>query len=232
MVQHRLQQVEQLHLQQVVQHHLQQVEQLHLQQVEQLHLQQVVQQHLHTRKTHQQMHKTQETLTNRQQMNVKATSNNIPIIAGGAAAGVVACAVVGTVIAVKVCAKSAVSSVPQAATYQPPPSVPNAASYDSPPGNNSGNQGNTRNNGLRGGQDGPAKTKPQIKLPKPTKPPPTHLPSVPNAPAPPAANNGLFMDYQMPQLPSINGQFPPANMSGVPGACSYTAGTVPSAATY
>jgi hypothetical protein len=155
-------------------------------------------------------------------------SNNVPIIAGGVAAAVVTCAVVGVVVAVKLCAKSAVSTVPQAATYQAP-QVPGSASYNPPP-SNTGNQGPTTNNCLRGGQDGPANTKSKIKLPEPTQT--RNLPTITNGPQPPPANNGLTLASQFEPLPSIEGSFPAGDIAGVPEASAYTAPQVPDAPVY
>lgn len=153
------------------------------------------------------------------------------MIAGGAAAGAVVCGVIGTVIAVKLlAAKSAVASVPPAAVYQAP-QVPGSASYNSPPSNTPANQGNAGNHGLRGGQDGPANTKSKVKIPQQAKPP-AHLSPMQSGPQPPAANNGLWLESELPPLPSINGQFPAPNIPNVPGPSTYVPLEVPASATY
>lgn len=150
------------------------------------------------------------------------------MIAGAVAAGVVAATVIGTVIALKVCAKTAVSSVPQAASYQSP-QVSGPASYNNPPSSNPSGQGPSANNG-RGVQDGPKNTKAKVKLPQ-HKNPPSHLNPMQNAPQPPPSNNGLWLESDMPALNSIMGQFPGGN-ANVPGPSSYVTGQIPSAASY
>ena len=124
--------------------------------------------------------------------------------------------------------KASVGSVPLAAVYQAV-DVPNTATYDPPPGN-SGNQASTGNNGLRGGQDGPANTRSKIKLPEPTTQQ-RNLPTI-NGPQPPPANNGYTLASQAEPLPSITNQFPPPDAANVPGASSYEPPTVPSATEY
>lgn len=157
-----------------------------------------------------------------------ATPSNIPMIVGAIAAAAVATTVVVTLVILKVCAKSAVSSVPSQATYNSP-QVSGPASYNNPPGSNPSGQGPSANNG-RGVQDGPKNTKAKVKLPEHKKPP-SHLTPMSNAPQPPASNNGLWLDSDIPALNSILGQFPSGN-ANVPGPSSYMPSHIPSAPMY